>query len=513
MSKRFYKSFSALVSRFKGNIDGNIAIMFGMAAIPLTMAVGSAVDYSRAVLKQRELIAAVDTAVLAGGIFNKGTQAEFKLKVEATLYANFPQAEISYLDFVPDPDDPATITVTARSNVPTTIANVWNVSNIPIEAHAKASPTRNWAEIALVLDNTSSMAQNNKMKSLKLAASSLIETLHATATNPEKLLIGIVPFAATVRLSDDLLTWSGIDKYGDSSISGEDFVPGSTNVLDLYDDMSKYSWGGCVRARAEPYDVQDTPAIAGDTLFPPFLAPDEPDLTKTTGKGWKKKTTYLYSNRYLNDNSTPGGNNADTRQRNVVKYSTVNAKVSSSIGPERYCPEQPILNLSSSEQNVLDAIDGMEPWGYTIIPTGLAWGWRMLSPGAPYNARAYDPLNKKFIILLTDGENSIAATKNEHNKSSYGSYGYAREGHMGATNGSTVTSTLDAKTATLCANAKAEGITIFTITFALGDGDTQDLFRACATSPEMYYNSPNNDALNAAFAQIAGELSKLRLTQ
>ena len=182
-------------------------------------------------------------------------------------------------------------------------------------------------------------------------------------------------------------------------------------------------------------------------------------------------------------------------------------------GPERHCPPQEILDLSGNRQDVLDAIDGMEPNGYTIIPMGLAWGWRMLTPGEPYDARAFDVFNKKFIILLTDGQNEINETRNGHNESSYGAYGFASEGHMGATNGTGVQTALNAKTQTLCNNAKAQGITIFTITFALNNGSTQNLFRNCATQPEMYYNSPNNASLNAAFEQIAGELNKLRLSQ
>jgi hypothetical protein len=65
----------------------------------------------------------------------------------------------------------------------------------------------------------------------------------------------------------------------------------------------------------------------------------------------------------------------------------------------------------------------------------------------------------------------------------------------------------------LCTAMKAEGIVIYTITFQLTSSSTQNLYRSCATSEAMYFNSPSNSDLQQAFVQIADQLSELRIAE
>jgi hypothetical protein len=60
---------------------------------------------------------------------------------------------------------------------------------------------------------------------------------------------------------------------------------------------------------------------------------------------------------------------------------------------------------------------------------------------------------------------------------------------------------------------KSKDILIYSITFAVTNTNTQDLMRTCATREDMYFNSPNGDALEDAFEQIATGLQKLRLAK
>ena len=55
-----------------------------------------------------------------------------------------------------------------------------------------------------------------------------------------------------------------------------------------------------------------------------------------------------------------------------------------------------------------DAIDNMIASGYTNIAQGIAWGWHVLSPTAPFEeGEEYtDQAWKKFIIVMTDGDNN-----------------------------------------------------------------------------------------------------------
>ena len=120
-----------------------------------------------------------------------------------------------------------------------------------------------------------------------------------------------------------------------------------------------------------------------DTLFVPFFWPDEPDSDNNNGD--------YYTNNYLNDHTTSNGSAA---QKNTDKYvsSTVSWQSGKkdttfpyTSGPNYGCP-RPILPLTDNRTDVESAIDAMVayPAMGTYIPTGLAWGWRVLSPGAPF---------------------------------------------------------------------------------------------------------------------------------
>jgi len=532
MSKNKMTPVESILSRFKKDDRANVGIMFGILIIPIMIAMGSAVDYSRAFLKQKSLASAVDTAVLAGGVYSEGTQQVFEDKIKKTLFANFPEDEVDQLTFSRDPVTKA-VTVTATSNVDTVIAPIWHVYNIPIAATAEATPTRSFAEIVLVLDNTGSMGNSGKISALRDAAHDLVEILHDSSPDTEKLFISLVPFTATVRLSSDLLSWSGIDFNGASSISGEDFNA-KKNPFDVFNDMADYSWNGCIRARADGHDLKDTPASSGDpeTLFPIYLAPDAADGRFYNSGNLASSGGDRYKNRYINDEFLEGSlPNAPERQRDTTKYTNAANPSSSSLGPEYNCPVQPILPLTTNKSDLDDAITGMTARGNTNIATGLAWGWRMLTPEEPYVSRDFDLETKKFIILLTDGRQDIGSNYStvNHNETRYTAYGHAAKGHLGNVNGNGAEDFLNEKVKVLCEKAKGlvgddpddpnatyddtKEIKIFTITFQLNDTDTQNLFRACATQPSMYYNSPDNQTLSNAFQEIANELLKLHLTK
>jgi len=530
MSKKPFNPVKNILSRFRRDKRANVGIIFGVVLVPIVIAMGSAVDYSRAFLKQKDLASAVDTAVLAGGIFSEESQSVFEDKVTKTLYANFPEDEIASLSFNRD-DTTKTVTVTATSNVATNFAGIWNVYNVPIRATSEATPGRSYAEIVLVLDNTGSMRSSGKLDALKTAAKDLVQILHDSSPDTSKLFISLVPFTTTVRLSSDLLSWSGIDFNGLSSVSGEDFE-GNPNVLNLYNDMN-ISWNGCVRARPSGNDLNDTPASSSfpETLYPVYLAPDEPDGTFYNNGNYYSNSGRSYRNRYINDLFLqPSLPNGPERQRDTSKY-TGSVSLSSGRGPENNCPVQPILPLTTSKSDLDTAIDGMTADGFTNIATGLAWGWRMLTPEEPYTARAFDQETKKFIILLTDGvqETGSSGSGPRHNETYYTSYGYATSGYLGNVNGSESVAVLDDKVKTLCEKAKGlvgddpdapgavyddtRAVKIFTITFQLNSSSTQNLFRDCATLPNMFYNSPDNATLQTTFQDIANELMKLSLTK
>ena len=228
------------------------------------------------------------------------------------------------------------------------------------------------------------------------------------------------------------------------------------------------------------------------------------------------------------------------RQRNGTKY--LGQTVASSHllnnpprGPNFNCVPQQVQALTDTKSAIVSAINGMQAAGSTVIPSGLAWGWRVISESVPYvqGAPYSDQDVIKAIIVLTDGRDQVEGDVG-HNNSYYSSYGYAAEGHLGATSGTETQATLDAKTLALCSNIKAdkdgivedEDIYLYTITFideaqvgASQAAAIRAMMQSCATPDSKcpggrcYYDSPTGGDLQNAFANIATGLSELRIAK
>ncbi len=131
----------------------------------------------------------------------------------------------------------------------------------------------------------------------------------------------------------------------------------------------------------------------------------------------------------------------------------------------------------------------------------MVWGYRVLSPEAPFREGKpwSDVTNKKVAILMTDGDNNIGGS------SSYSAYGPWTTLRLTDSN-------LDQKLATTCQNMKNNGITVYTITFTSGiNNATKDFFRNCASSPEKFFDAPQQSDLLDAFEDIARELSNIHI--
>ncbi len=481
------------------------------------LAVGVAVDYGRALIVRDRMADAADAAALAIGSWPGLSQAELKVKAQQFFVANYPPSSlgtVGALDVSFVGDD---IKISVSGKVPTSFMHLADIDKIDIGATTVVTKKERNIELALVLDTTGSMGQGGKLSAMQSAAKKMVQTLFQDQSRSDSLKISVVPFSGTVNIGADKKDSGWIDTRAKSAISYEDFKSG-VNAFDLYDDLRNRKWAGCVRVRAEPYELTDDPPRSGvsASLFAPYLAPDEPDSGG-------------YLNSYLDDGDcgqSSGGKGSGRRgggsktpspdqcQRYTGKY--LNASVSgSSKGPDYNCPESAVTPLTDDKSTVTTAINALEAKGNTVIPAGLVWGWRTLSPGEPFTeGSAYnDEKWVKALVLLTDGENSVNGGGNGHDKSAYNAFGYAQSGHLGSNDGNNAESILDDKTETVCDEIKSKDILVYTIGFQVTDGSTQKLLRNCASKPDMYYNSPSNDQLAAVFQDIAQGLGELRIAQ
>jgi hypothetical protein len=173
------------------------------------------------------------------------------------------------------------------------------------------------------------------------------------------------------------------------------------------------------------------------------------------------------------------------------------------------------------------------------------WGWRTLSPNAPFaTGRAYNAAsNRKIMVFMTDGFNAWNSQPGTAVGSTYQPLGYysyngavnarfangasgdgvnyqsqlAASSANGSDYSSNARTALDDLTAEACANAKAQGVEIFTIGFSIPsnpiDAAGLALLKSCATNADHYFPVSDASQLNLAFSGIGSGLGKLRLSQ
>lgn len=493
-------------SRFAGNRRGAIAVQAALCAPPMMVLVFGAIDISNASQEKTRLQDALDAATLAAARSSATTDAQLYAIGSPTLSADLTGSHATVTASSFHAVD-SKVVASATATVPAMIAGIWNQGDMTIGATSEVSRAVTKVELALVLDNTGSMA-GSKLTNLKGAAKSLIDILSdaaARASEPHSVKIGIAPFSMTVNVGSTYRNASWIDQTGASPINDEIFST-HANRFTLLSNMG-VSWGGCVESRQYPYDVQDTAPDGGTpaTLFTPFFAPDEPD---TSNAG--------YVNNYLSDVTT--SSNWKTRQGYVAKYNHAprtgtNNSTGYAYGPNAGCALTSIARLSEDWTSLKSKVDSMTAVGDTNIGLGLMWGWHLISPNAPFaDGSAYGTAKlQKIVVLMTDGENTNSDTSS-NDDSVYAGVGYIWQNRLGITSGtaSQRRAAMDGRLEELCSNMKAKGIIIYTVRVEVTNG-TSSVLQNCASSADKFYDVQSASQLTAVFDAIAGSIQNLRI--
>ena len=225
----------------------------------------------------------------------------------------------------------------------------------------------------------------------------------------------------------------------------------------------------------------------------------------------------------------------NTRFKNQAKYDgyvigTENFTLSGSnwsvnAGPWVNCTASKVVPMTYDRSKVEAGITSMKAYGGTNIAEGLAWGMRVLSPTEPFTkvegvggiaASTIAPYNgprwQKIMVLMSDGQNDPYVRSNGNpvsrtdTGSSYNSFGYtlvpttAGLNRYGSTDFNLADDTLDTYTTTMCNKLKANGVTIYTVSYRV----SSTLLEGCATSPDHFKQA--NDAVElAAFFDHIGQ--------
>ncbi|HEY9279804.1 MAG TPA: TadE/TadG family type IV pilus assembly protein [Eoetvoesiella sp.] len=609
---------------------GAVAPLFLVSTVAVLGTSLGGIDLVRYSVLQGKMQHALDGAALSAGrnlerqIPTAGTDAETAWKEDAFQYfrTNLPDG---YLGSEIKPED-LTISYSDERNaaggqyvnmdvkgiLPLVSFGFLKLPLFEVKASNRAvRRTRSDLEVVMALDNTGSMTADDRIGTLKDAAKELTSiVLGAAAVSgaPHKVYIGLVPFADTVNVGSTVQTqkwvtekavpdgylskfWGGCivepppSKWGGDNLPAQALLPTAgfqplhvtlPTVLDRASDnhdghnkdhgnnSDKVNNGNKKLDRNVLGDhMKDTVAVDPVPAGYPRIAPS------TSNPRW-------YDEDVVED-STSSYYTFDRRVRADILKSQTGFNIYAAFEPSN-CKASRLTHFLSNDLTTINtAIDAMSAQGSTIIPTGLLWAWRMLSPswrgmqgwGDPDMPRDPEPQKlTKVIVLLTDGENAPGSGSGPNSPLDF-SYKleydvqvcpdanrgvtcdskplvrYEKlqpkftvvERSSGSTNspmnslkmrdptGEDGSSTIGWGSTSLgrasvnsyldkvCENVKKDGNGIKLYTVTLGVDVDTAQMDKCSSGAGYFYNAANVDDLPNVFRSIAGDLTELRLTQ
>ncbi len=342
-----------LLTRFWKNRQGSIAPLFGLAIIPLIAGVGSAVDYTRASAARTAFQSSLDSAALMLAK-TAALQTPAEIQAEATTYVNAlftaNNAKNVTVSAAYSTTNGSQLVLTGSATVQTSFMSIFGIDTINIAASTTSTWGNTRLRVALVLDNTGSMASSSKMTALKTASQNLLTQLKSAAINADDVYVSIVPFNKDVNVNTSNVSapWLRWDMWEavNGKCSNTTYKMQSSCVAagKTWTPNSHTTWNGCVTDRDQNFDTTNDAPVAGSTLYP------------------------------------------------TEQYSS--------------CPVS-LVGLSNDWTALSNKITAMQPVGNTNQAIGLQMGWQSLT-AAPFSVPAMDPnyQYKQVIILLSDGLNT-----------------------------------------------------------------------------------------------------------
>src|SRR4051812_13186477 len=156
--------------RFAKADQGNIAVLFAIAAVPILSFVGAAIDYTRANSARSSMQAALDsTALMLAKDLSDGTITASQINTKAqayftALYNNTDARAVTVsATYTASTSQGSTIVVNGSGNVPTDFMKVAGYPQIGFDTSSTSAWGNVRMRVALVLDVTGSMDDDGKM--------------------------------------------------------------------------------------------------------------------------------------------------------------------------------------------------------------------------------------------------------------------------------------------------------------------------------------------------------------
>lgn len=422
----------------------------------------------------------------------------------------------------------------------------------------------------------------SKLAVLQKSATNMMNVLEKASAGSDKIQVALVPFATYVNVGSDNANESWIDKGGNSPIHGDNLVDGLNRFDLYKHLGYSWKGCVEARPHPHDVRDTRPQVSKPETLFVPVFHPDEPDPAsswmansypnnyvvdaKSLGNGlldvsnpvkygvpesilvYLLNETLTVTKSLLNTPFLNGSNDADmtddcellfdmnagygnSKECNVNPFNPANwekvtinknytyfSDMTTTIGPEFGCEMRPIVPLTKDFEKLRTEISKLEAAGSTNLSEGVAWGWRVLSPGQPFNeAEKYSDAVNKILVFLSDGNNMLKERDGKVGGSDYSAYGYLENQRLDGTNASSdqddILDAMDALTLEACSNIKKSGVRIITIRLDLTDSRSEKILSQCASSDDDFIDVQNVSELDEAFAKVTENITRLYLSK
>ena len=524
-----------VLCRLLASKRGNVLPIVAASILPMTAMIGGAVDMSRAYMVKSRIQQACDAGVLAGrramerGSYNDAAKAQ----AQDFFNINFQEGYNQSTDVVfntSNASGSSKVVGTASTVMPTAIMGIFGKENIEIGVDCEAELNLSNTDVTFVLDVTGSMKDSIstgdggsvvKMTSLRSAVMSFYDTLDtAAAGSNARIRYAFAPYSTNVNVGELLYdtnpqwlvggnvgdTWSyqsrrrvsilfaTINQWGKYSYPVHDYLksikPSNPEVATPSDHPNNKipsRWKGCIEER-ETIGQSNIAYASGSITVNGSSNAYDLDIDRAPFNETTKWRPYWEEVYYLKNDTQ--------RLKDNPRGLTA-------------CPAKASLLASMSRTQVQTYVDSLFPVGGTYHDVGLLWGARIASPqglfasvvnAAPGNSGTVG----RHLIFMTDGD----LTAYPDVASMYGIEQY--DTRLGA--GTNTTEHLERRRQrylAICEAIKGKGIRLWVIAF--GTTLTDDLTTCASTGSS--FTAENSVKLNAAFQNIAKQISELRLTK
>ena len=522
-------------ARFGRDEEGSLLIFGLFCFVIMLLVAGISLDLMRFEERRTTLQNTVDRAVLAAADLNQTMDP----KTVVTDY--FVKAGLT----PPNPNDIIvnqgnfnewrTVEARVTETMPTWFMNMVNIKELSTPANGVAEERIGQVEISLVLDVSGSMASNNKLANLKVAAKEFIDTMF-DSVEVGKISMSIVTYDTQVSVGPELMQYFNVTApHTDSYCMEFDPADFQTTAMSL-------GFGPTDRVYRR------------NGHFDPFYSGFNPVL-RNCAPGRHRDIIPFSNDRTALKNSVDGltadGNTSidlgmkwgaallDPSLQSVVDAYIAAGKRPAELGDRPYA-----YNNKEALKVIVVMTDGANTTEYKLTD-GFQQGNSIIFGNTSYAANStswaqfsiYNSATGKYFNKATGtwrnapyGDNSgdpgdaIPMTWPEVWKkvtlrgladnivsSAFGSTVRNQWRPGGGTTNVGIASVKDSQTLNMCSAAKAKGVTIFSIGFEAPTAGA-NLLRSCASSVAHYYPATTL-SISTAFAAIASSINKLRLTQ